>query len=234
MFSRFWIVLSNIAQFQYLLWFIVVFTLVPGVAAQSEESAFPDIPFKVFSHFVKENFSSKITLSQVLLVLFTVTDNPDLLSLHARQQNPEYSGETCSPDSGWIRGLACVLQEKLGKEQKRLFQDGSHQNSDNQITGIGEKLDGLAKVLKLYPYDEHGQFQGKLKAISHESIQAAHIICPNAIVCETNTCNPCSLLQTTKTQDIPRVTLIKGSNIYENVQVLTGRCPKCQTNYVAD
>jgi len=61
----------------------------PGVAVQAEESLFPDIPFKLFSHFVKENLSSKMTLPQVLLVLFTITDNPDLLSLHSRQQNTE-------------------------------------------------------------------------------------------------------------------------------------------------
>ena len=74
--------------------------LMPGVAAQGEESPFPGIPFKLFSSFVKENFSSKITLSQVLLVLFTITDNSDLLNLHARQQNPEYPDEYTSSDSG--------------------------------------------------------------------------------------------------------------------------------------
>jgi hypothetical protein len=88
--------------------------------------------------------------------------------------------------------------------------------------------------LKLYPYDDHGKFQGKLKPISHASIQAAQVICPNAIICETITCNPRSLVQITKIRDIPRVTLIKGSTTYENVQVLTGRCRKCKTIYLAD
>jgi hypothetical protein len=105
MFSTLWIVLSTLAQF-HVIWFIMVLFLIPGVAAQAEQSPFPDIPFKLFGNFVKENFSSKITLSQVLLMLFTITDNPDLLSLHARQQNPEYPDETHSSDSGWIRGLA--------------------------------------------------------------------------------------------------------------------------------
>ena len=103
-----------------------------------------------------------------------------------------------------------------------------------KIVAIGEKLDMLAKVLNLYPYDKNGQFQGNLKPISHKSIQAAQVICPNAVVCKTNNCNPRSLLQITKIRDIPRVTLIKGSNIFENVQVPTGRCPKCKTNYLAD
>src|SRR6202789_705267 len=78
--------------------------LMQGVAAQSIESPFPDIPFKLFSSFVKENFSSKITLSQVLLVLFTITDNTDLLYLHARQQNPEYSEENRTSDLEVLQG----------------------------------------------------------------------------------------------------------------------------------
>ena len=208
--------------------------LMQGVAAQSIESPFPDIPFKLFSSFVKENFSSKITLSQVLLVLFTITDNTDLLYLHARQQNPEYPDESSSSDSGWMRGLVRALQEKLGDGQKMLFKKADSIDSDHQITAIGEKLDGLAKALKLYPYDNHGQFQGKLKPISHASIQAAQVVCPNAVVCETITCNPRSLVQITKVWDIPRVTLIKGSIIHENVPVLTGKCSQCKTIYLAD
>ena len=221
-------------QFQFLTWFIMVLLLTPGVSAQTEETPFPNIPFKVFTQFVKENFSSNITLSQVLLVLFTITDNTDLLNLHARQQNPKYPEENRSSDSGCIRGLARALQDKMGDGQKRLFKNTDNSNSDDQITAIGEKLDGLAKILKLYPYDKYGQFQDKLKPISYASIQAAQVICPNAVVCETTTCNPHSLRQITKVRDIPRVTLIKGSTIYEDVHVLTGRCPKCETIYLAD
>ena len=146
--------------------------------------------FKLFSSFVKENFSSKITLSQVLLVLFTITDNTNLLSLHARQQNPKYPDKHASSDSGWIHGLVWALQEKLGDGQKTLFKKADTIDSDHQITAIGEKLDGLAKTLKLYPYNNYGKFQGRLKPISHASIQPAQVVCPNAAVCETMTCNP--------------------------------------------
>ena len=233
-FLTFWIVISTIIQSRYLIWLIMALLLMPGVSAHTEETPFPNISFKVFSQFVKENFSSNITLSQVLLVLFTLTDNTDLLSLHARQQKPEYPEEKRSSDSGWIRGLARALQDKMGDGQKKLFKNTDDSDSDEKITAIGEKLDGLANVLKLYPYDKHGQFQDKLKPISYASIQAAQVICPNAVVCETTTCNPRSLRQISKVRDIPRVTLIKGSTIYEDVQVLTGRCPQCQTIYLAD
>ena len=235
MFSIFWIVASTIIQFKYATWLIMAILLMPGVSAQTEETPFPNIPFKVFVQFVKENFSSKITLSQVLLVLFIITDNTDLLNLHARQQNPEYPEENPSlnsGNSGWIRGLARALQDRMGDGQKRLFKNTDKGDSNDQITAIGEKLDGLTKVLELYPYDKHGQFQDKLNPISYTSIQGAQVICPNTFVCETAMCNPCSLLQITKQRDIPRVTLIKGSTIYEDVHVLTGRCPKCKTNYL--
>ena len=115
-----------------------------------------------------------------------------------------------------------------------LFKKADTVNSDHQITAIGEKLDRLAKALKLHSYDNHGQFKGKLKPISHASIHPVQVIFPNAVVCETMTCNPCSLVQITKVWDIPKVTLIKGSTVHEDVQVLTGKCPKCQTIYLAD
>lgn len=235
--ATFWIILLISCHLPRWIWIILALTQLPLIAALPEQEAFSNVSFKIFSQFIKENFSSKISLSQVLIILFTVADNPDLLSLHARQQNPIYKGENKSSSSGWIRGLARALQDRLEENTKKLFkhQEAKSDKSDEQIIGdIGNKLDSLTKVLKLYPCDENGIFQGKLKAYSYESIQPAQVICPNAVVCETSTCNPRSLVQITKTRDIPKVTLIKGSHIYENVQVLTGKCPTCQTLYLAD
>jgi len=70
--------------------------LLPTVSALPDAGTFPDILFKDFSQFIQEIFGSDITLSQVHIVLFTLTD---LLSLHARQQNPKYSGEIHSTSS---------------------------------------------------------------------------------------------------------------------------------------
>ena len=92
-------------------------------------------------------------------MLFTITDNTDLLSLHARQQNPKYPDKHASSDSEWICGLAQALQEKFGDGQKTLFTKAKTIDSDNQITAIGERLDGLAKTLKLYPYNNHGKLE---------------------------------------------------------------------------
>ena len=213
----------------------MAFAFLPMVTAVPDEAQFPNISFKLFSQFVQENFSSRITLSQVLLVLFTITDNHDLLNLHARQQNPRYTGEHNSSKSGWLKCLARALQEKLEDNTKLFKHYQENQLSDKEkVDGVTEKLDGLAKLLNLYPYDSDGQSQGKLKAVSYKSIKAAQVICPHSITCETASCNPRSLLQNSRLRDIPRVTLIKGSDIYENVQVLTGYCPSCKTTYHAD
>ena len=211
-----------------LLWMPVV-TALPG------DGSFPDITFKVFSDFIQNHFSSKITLTQVLLVLFTVTDNTDLLSLHARQQHGTYDGEGNVTSTGWIRSLARALQEKMGTDEKMLFETNDMPSDmKDKITDVGSKLDGLAKILKLDPYDKNGVFQGKLAAVSYESFHAAQVICPTAVVCETLNCLPCSLCQKSKSRDIPRVTLIKGSTIHENIQLLSGYCPCCKAVYVAD
>jgi len=236
LFSYIWAVVLLLQSLPTLIWMTIVFALLPVVTALPDEGDFPTISFKVFSKFVEANFSSRITLPQVLLVLFTITDNPELLSLHARQQNPKYNGETRTLHSGWIKCLARGLQERLGEKDTRLFKH--HQkhtlSKKEMITDISGKLDALAKLLNLYPCNSAGQFQGKLKSVSYASIQAVQVICPHAVECETTTCNPRSLLQITRLRDIPRVTLIKGSKMHENVQVLTGHCPSCQTTYLAD
>ncbi len=49
-----------------------------------------------------------------------------------------------------------------------------------------------------------------------------------------NQCQPRSLLLWTQQQQIPEVTLIKGTKIFKKVSVLTGHCPKCKALYCVD
>ena len=60
------------------------------------------------------------------------------------------------------------------------------------------------------------------------------MICPRSSVCLTSGCNQCFLRQNTRSWDIPRVTLIKRTDIYHDVQLLSGCCGKCGTIYYAD
>ena len=88
-----------------------------------EKAAFPDLTFKVFSEYIFSHFSSQVSLVTVLVLLFTMTENPELLSLHARQQNPVYSEENNVQISGWMKALANALKNRLDLEEetKTLF-----------------------------------------------------------------------------------------------------------------
>jgi hypothetical protein len=226
---------SNSCKFWMATW--TIFGLLPMVRASPMENEFPSLSFKMFNQFIEQNFSSKISLATVLVLLFTLTENPDLLNLHARQQNPKCEGETCTAASGWIKSLARVLRDTLGQDHTKMFKKSenySQMSGDQIISTISMKLDAFSKKLGLHSYDQNGAYKGNLKPVSHQSIEPIHMICPNAVECETVGCHCRSLLQITKARDIPKVTLIKGSKIFENAYVLTGKCPTCQTIYVAD
>jgi hypothetical protein len=186
---------------------------------------------------VEEIFGSEISLATVIMVLLTLTNNPDLLSLHARQQNP-VKGEKKIEVTAWIKALANALHDKLGDDIYTLQRDDEQINTRNSntalINSMGRKLDQFSKDLSLYPYNSREKFQGKLETISHAQIQPALVICPNSIECEEMSCGPWAVHQITRIRDIPKVTLVKGSDIYQNVPVLTGQCGKCKTLYLAD
>ncbi|KAF9001465.1 hypothetical protein BDQ17DRAFT_1327140 [Cyathus striatus] len=71
--------------------------------------------------FILSNFGSNITLSATLVILFSMIDNVDLLSLHARQQNAKLTGEKNVDATAWIRLLARAIQEKIGMDSDDLF-----------------------------------------------------------------------------------------------------------------
>ena len=227
---------SNLNQLQFLLWIIIIFSILPVVTALSKEDPFPDIPFKIFSQFIQNNFSSRISLSTVLVILFSITDNPNLLNLHSRQQNPKYNGEICLTVSSWMKCLARAMDNKLCKQKniRLLKKSDDSTGAEQRVNNIGLRLDALAKLLDLNPYSDNGQCQKRLNPVSHQSIQPVLVICPNSYECETLECQPRSLLQNTRSRDIPLVTLIKGFEYYNEVPVLTGQCPECHTIYHAD
>ena len=61
-----------------------------------------------------------------------------LLGLHARQQNPKYSGDAHSSPFAWRKCLACGLQERLDTDQNQLYADQENAESDsvNEICTI--------------------------------------------------------------------------------------------------
>ena len=217
---------------------MIMLALIPATYAMpAGEHPFPDITFKEFSQFIGQHFSSKISLSTVLVILFSLTENPDLLNLHARQQYVQCEGENQIALSGWMKGLARAVKKSIDQNQRKplkMKNVAKGMDEEQEITTFSFKLDLLAKLLDLHPYNEHGQLVDKLQPVSHKLIQPVHVLCPNSMECETVNCNSRSLLQSTRTRDIPQVTLIKNSIIYDDVFVFTGECPTCKTKYSAD
>ena len=232
-----WLILGFLGQHPFLVILITLLAIFPLVSASSTQSDFPDITFKIFFKFVKENFSSDVSLAIVLRVLFSLTDNTDLLNLHARQQNPLHKGENHIQLSGWIRALSRSINDQLKHTAKDLLtstESTRRRTNHDNITLLSSKLDTLSKLLELYPYNSDGNPLGKLLPVSHDNIQPVLVICPISSICEDIHCKPRVLHQNIPPRDIPKVTLIKGVDIYQHVPVLTGQCPKCQSLYSAD
>ena len=100
---------------------VLLMGLIPVVSATPNHEALTNITFREFAGFVEDNFSSTVSLATVLVTLFTVSDNSDLLNLHSHMQHPKI-GESNKAITGWIKALACALKEKLGENNtKRLF-----------------------------------------------------------------------------------------------------------------
>src|ERR1700727_383817 len=159
LYSVFWIVFQTFQNLLAFPWsFIFLMGLLPVVSAAPNDDPFSGITFKAFSEFVEQHFSSKISLTTVLVVLFRMTNNSDLLNLHARQQHP-LPDEHMQTISGWLKALACVLDAKLGQETGRLFQTTdnlSNLDNDQRNSAIATKLDLLYQLLELFPFVDKG------------------------------------------------------------------------------
>ena len=151
--------------FPTMLWTLLFLAILPTASAIPNEAAFPDISFRTFNTLVQEIFGSEISLATVLMMLFTLTNNPTLLSLHARQQNPAVKlGERKVEITSWIRALAHALHDKLEDQIYTLQRDDEEDTRDSNsalINSMGRKLDQFSKDLNLYPYNSRGRFQGK-------------------------------------------------------------------------
>jgi hypothetical protein len=206
--------------------------LIPSVYASQRD--YPNISFKSFSVFISSTFHSDITLATVLFLLFSLTENTELLNLHSRQQQQLYPSEKRSKYTGWMSALVNAILDQLDEETRcLLFLNSDSEDHHSQI--LGNKLHDMAQKLKLLPYTKSNQFKSKrVEPISHEKIKPILLLCPTTFTCTTATCNPRSLLQFTRDRDIPHTKLIIGTAIHDKVPVLTGKCMLCDTRYSAD
>jgi hypothetical protein len=164
--SLVWSILWIILQSPTLIWIFIWLYMALPVSAIPSQSQFPNILFTDFSRAVTTTFGPNITLATVLAMLFSLTDNSDLLNLHFRQQHPTESGENKIKISGWITGLVNALSDKLGKKRtSSLFFNYEYSDSlwendgeKHRIKLIAGKLDSFANSLDLSPYDQDGKY----------------------------------------------------------------------------
>jgi hypothetical protein len=227
-----WICLISIIQLPFIVQLLFWMTLIPPVYASQRD--FPNISFQSFSLFISSTFHQDISLSTVIFLLFSLTENTDLLNLHSRQQQQIYPSEKIVIFTGWMHALVNAVINQLDEETvSHLFLNSDQEVDHNKI--LGRKLYAMAQKLKLMPYTKSNQFKSKrVQPISHDEIKPVRLLCPSNFTCTTATCNPRSLLQNTKDRDIPHVKLIIGTTIHNEVPVLTGKCPICDTHYAAD
>ena len=227
-----WIIFLSITQVPFVVQLLLWMALIPPVCASQRN--FPNISFQSFSFFISSTFHPDISLSTVLFLLFTLTENSDLLNLHSRQQQQIYPSERILKYTGWMSALVNAVLNQLDEgEIPHLFLNSDQENDRNKL--LGDKVHAMAQKLKLLPYTKSNQFKsGRVQPISHNKIKPVHLLCPTTFTCTSATCNPRSLVQLTRDRDIPHTKLIIGTTTHNNVPVLTGKCPTCDTHYAAD
>ena len=227
-----WICTTFIIQLPIVVQLLFWMAFIPPVYASQRD--FPNISFQSFSLFISSTFHPDISLATVLFLLFSLTENTELLNLHSRQQQKLYHSEKVTKYTGWMSALVNALYDQLdGETISHLFLNSESKENNKEL--FGDKLDAMAQNLKLLPYTKSRQFKSKrIQPISHNRIKPILLLCPSNFTCTTATCNPRSLLQFTRERDIPHTKLIIGTTIHDNVPVLTGKCPLCDTRYAAD
>jgi hypothetical protein len=151
-FSSFFCFLSS---YSVLIWLLVWFTFLPCVTASQPTTPFPEIKFSVFSNFISSTFNPNISLATVLMVFFSLIENPELLNLHARQKNPQLSSEKSLISSAWMHALCRQLKGHLPDDGfGRLFKRKEF-TSETWVDDLSRKLDGFSECLGLTPSTCH-------------------------------------------------------------------------------
>lgn len=218
----------------------VFLAFIPSVSA-SPTAPFPDIPFASFASFIANNFDSEISLATVLVLLFSLTDNPELLNLHGRQQHSKVDGDSPHVLTTWMKMFSCLLLSKrLRATRKDLFLPGDHASLlDNQpytttaVNSLSGKLDRMISLLGLKAFNPNGSLRHRQREMSYKDIEPLRLILPQAYECDTHGCSRYSLAQNTKFPQVPHVTVVRGSDSVQ-AYVLHGHCDHCKTSYYAD
>ncbi|KAF9486647.1 hypothetical protein BDN71DRAFT_1564217 [Pleurotus eryngii] len=168
-------------------------------------------------------------------------DNPDSGSSEDNMDAPDGDSNPGSDDNMDSSGSGSSGSSDASVSAKTIF-DTLFLPGDNhklctvksQTTILGKKLDSLCQFLNLYTHNDKRQLHRKLLPISTSSIQPIILITPLVMGCSSSGCHGHGLTQYLCDCDISKVTLLCGSECFEKVPVLAGRCPKCSTMFWAD
>ena len=106
---------------------------------------------------------------------------------------------------------------------------------ESQITTrVGTKLNDFADLLGLNSFGSDGKLIQRLQPISKKEIEPVMIICPPSNACSDKKCRGCAILQQSDAKELATTTLVKGSEIFKDVAILSGKCSHCKTHYFAD
>ena len=84
-FFRFWLLFYVMAFTSLGPQLLLGLVFIPYVMASPQSGHFPSIAFKDFSDFILGNFGPTISLPTVIMLLLSMTNNTELLSLHFKQ-----------------------------------------------------------------------------------------------------------------------------------------------------
>ncbi|KAJ8690192.1 hypothetical protein PTI98_011644 [Pleurotus ostreatus] len=97
-----------------------------------------------------------------------------------------------------------------------------------------KKLDFFCRSLNLYSHNKRGTLRRKLLPISTANIRPVLIITPTVMQCSDATCPGRALTHYQWYRDVSKATLLRGSECFEKVPVLAGKCPACSSMFWAD
>ncbi|KAJ8695595.1 hypothetical protein PTI98_008185 [Pleurotus ostreatus] len=84
--------------------------LLPCAAAAPLEDPFPDIRFADFAKVIKLTFGENISLATVLMLLFSITTNTDILNLHGQQRAVSSNNQVVT---SWMAAFVRAIKDKL-------------------------------------------------------------------------------------------------------------------------
>ena len=131
-----WICLISIIQLPFMVQLLFWMAFIPPVYASQRN--FANIYFQSFSLFISSTFHPDVSLLTVLFLLFSLTENTDLLNLHSQQQQL-YPSKRNIKYTGWMSALVNTILYKLDEDTISLLFLNNDQEDDRDKL-LGDKL----------------------------------------------------------------------------------------------